>query len=558
MGTGTIAWLVANGVGLIVLVVVLAGWARVQPHNRRLVMAGTACVLGVGTMLPLLLTPAQIPTGWITVLHEGRGVRNIRQLYGLTVHAGAGFYCLIEWLSNHGPVTLPAVVRFNVCLAVVNALLFFFLAVYVLRSWWASLAFLVGYAGNLNTLHAAFSETPAVLWTTYFWLGCVAAAVIHKAHTTAGLRRLALFCLAVFAALAMLLRNELLVVGGPAVAAGLAKELGWDTSVRRAAQGVGQLLRSIIAGPLPIFLLVTAALVAIGFLPWVGHLSYAIEGIAPLSLSFLLLPQKLGVFLPFGFIALFVLGMIHATRHWLSFFLLPISFVVLFKIYAAATQGMLESFRYLTFLTPVVFFVALFGFRELSDWARRWAWPPWWKRPAVVLLALSMTAWQPLGPREIFGRRHDLPGLATAVPLLGRNQQTEVRYLLDLVTRYPHCAFLTKTTWDEATLDRPTRYRWSVFGGVVPYYQEKLHEGETPEQAATELARGASCVLFYRGLDCDLLDTDGCRPETNGRAALEERVLENLPYSDISSYGAHRAEIRLGVYPVVQAPAPAP
>jgi hypothetical protein len=33
--------------------------------------------------------------------------------------------------------------------------------------------------------------------------------------------------------------------------------------------------------------------------------------------------------------------------------------------------------------------------------------------------------------------------------------------------------------------------------------------------------------------------------------ALEERVLENLPYSDITEYGAHRAEIRLGVYPVV-------
>jgi hypothetical protein len=28
-------------------------------------------------------------------------------------------------------------------------------------------------------------------------------------------------------------------------------------------------------------------------------------------------------------------------------------------------------------------------------------------------------------------------------------------------------------------------------------------------------------------------------------------VLENLPYSEIYEYGAHHAEIRLGVYPIV-------
>jgi len=28
-------------------------------------------------------------------------------------------------------------------------------------------------------------------------------------------------------------------------------------------------------------------------------------------------------------------------------------------------------------------------------------------------------------------------------------------------------------------------------------------------------------------------------------------VLENLPYSEVQEFGAHRPEIRLGVYPVV-------
>ena len=80
------------------------------------------------------------------------------------------------------------------------------------------------------------------------------------------------------------------------------------------------------------------------------------------------------------------------------------------------------------------------------------------------------------------------------------------------------------------------------------------------EQLATELAPEVSCVLFYRSLDCDLVGLDGCRAETDGRTPLEERVLENLPYSEIYEYGAHRPEIRLGVYPSfcgIRAPCPA-
>jgi len=231
--------------------------------------------------------------------------------------------------------------------------------------------------------------------------------------------------------------------------------------------------------------------------------------------------------------------------------LLPITLLILFKMYAAASQGMFEGFRYLTFLTPVVMFLALFGFRELSYWAERQGWPPWWKRSAVLLLMLSMGAWQPLGPRELFGRRQELPGLASVAPLLAWNQQTEVRYLLDLITRYPECVFLAKTPQSESIGKGPTGYRWSVFGTAVVHYQEVLDNGGTLEQIARQVAPTASCVFFYRSLDCSLIDFDQCRAEIEGRVALEERTLPNLPYTDANSYGAHRAEIHLGVYPVV-------
>jgi hypothetical protein len=549
-GTGGIVWLAANGLALVLLAVVLGGWARARPRVRRRAIAGAVCLtLGVAVLL-VLFKPAQVPIGWITVLQEGRSIRNVQQLYGQGAHFGPGFVCLSDWLTGHDVTTLPAVVHMNLCLAVVNTIIFFFLASYVLPSWWASLAFTAGYACNLNTLHAAFSELPAMVCTTHFWLGCIAAAVIDDADAAPGLRRLALFWLALLVTLAALIRAELLLVGGPAVAVGVAKAFGWETEVRRAARTAGRLAHAIVAGRWSIFVLAIAALAAINFLPWMGEWSYVIDGIAPLNFSFVLLPQKLGVFLPFGLIALFILGLVYTLQRWLSFVLLPLTLLTLYKVYASATQGIFEGFRYMTLLTPIVLFVALFGVREVSDWAQRWAWPPWWKRLAVLLLALSMI-WQPLGPRETFGRRQQLPGLAPAKPLLGWNQQTEVRYLLDLVARYPTCVFLAKTVQAGHMHDEQSGYRWAAFGGSVAYYRDMPDAGEGLEQVARQLAPGAACVLFYQSLDCNLIGFDGCQTEMQGRMALEERVLENLPYSDIGSYGAHRAEIRLGVYPVV-------
>ena len=551
MSIGPLEWLVANGAVCILIVLVLGGWARARPQVRPHVVGGVVCVALAGCVLPLLFSPADVPLGWITPLQEGRSFRDIRQLYGQTAHAGAGFSTLIDWLSAHAVTSLPAVVRVNICVAVVNAILFFFVASFVLDSWWASLVFALYYAGNLNTLHAAVSETPAAVWSTHFWLGCIAAAVIDdQAHATPRLRRLALVLLVALAWLAALLRSELLLLGGPAVVVAVAKELGWEAEMRRAVRGAGRLVRSIVAGRLSIFVLATAALLAMRFLPRMGPVSYAIDGIAPLNLSFLLMPQKLGVFLPVGLIVLFVLGLVHSTRRWVSFVLLPITLLTLFKTYASATQGAFEAFRYLTFLTPAVFFLALFGFRELCDWAQRWAWPSWWKRPALLLLGLSMLAWQPFGPRETFGRRHHVPGLTSPEPLLGRNLQTEVRYVLDLVRRYPSCVFLVKAQRDESRLDGPPRYRWGAFGAPVREFKEMLDTGESPEQVAANLVPGAACVLFYRSLDCDLVDSDGCQAETHGRVALEERVVGDLPYSDISEYGEHRAEIHLGVFPI--------
>ena len=549
-----IAWLIANGVALLLLLLVLGGWARSQPQVRRHAIAGTVCVTLALALLLMLFKSTDVPTGWITVLMEGGSIRNVQQLYGQGAHFGRGFYFLAYWLCGHDVTTLPAVVHANLCLAAIKTIIFFFLASYVLRSWWTGLLFALGYVCNLSTLHAAFSETPAMLWATHFWLGCVAAAVIDDdANTTIRLRWLAFLCLALLAVLATLLRGEFVVLAAPAVAVALVKLVGGEPALRQAARSGGRFLGAIVAGPFSVFLLVAGALALWELVPWPeGTVGWAIAGLRPLNLSFLNMESTLAVILPLGLVALFVLGMVHATRQWVSFLLLPVALLILVKVYTRASHGVLfERLRYLTFLTPAVLLVSLFGFRELSGWAQRWTWPPWWKRLAVLLLLMTLTIWRVPGPKEIFRRRHQLPGVATSELLLGWNQQTEVRYLVDLVARYPRCAFLVKVAPNGWVVGDKTGYQWTAFGAPISRYHVRPNIDGSLEQVATQLAPGAACVFFYRSLDCDLIGFTGCEAETQGRAALEERVLENLPYSDITEYGAHHAQIRLGLYPVM-------
>jgi len=541
-------WLLTNGIALALLVATLRGWARCQPRFREIVpvIYGAAVLV----LLFVVLTPSKVPIGWITVLMEGRGIRNVEQLYGRGAHFGIGFDMLIESLTGHDATTLPAIVRLNVCLTAVNAIAFFLIGRYVLGSWWASSAFALLYAGNLNTVHAALSEGPAAFGATHFWFGTVAGGVIDDARAPRRLRVCALLLLAVVVGLATLVRSEWCLVGGPALILAGARIFGWEAEVRRAAADGGRLLRSVVSGPLSVFVLASLVLCAVQWLPWMGHLSYVLAALAPLNLSFLRLPWKLGVFLPVGVIILFVLGVVHGTRRWLTFLMLPISLLILFKLYDIAMQGVFEGFRYLTFVTPSVFFLALFGFRELSAWAKRWDWPWWWRRPALLLLGMTLLIWQPAGWPESFGRRHALTGIVTPAPLLSRNQQTEVRYLLDLTARYPDCVFLTKTVEAGHAGDDRSGYRWTLFGRPLRSPRDLPGPVNDPEQSARRLASDTPCLLFYRGLDCNLVGFDECGSEMRGRPPLEERVLENLPYSDTRAYGVHTPEIHLAVYAI--------
>jgi hypothetical protein len=552
MNAAAVVWLIACGSAAALCLAVVGTWAAQRPAVRRQALPAALCVAATIALALLFFDRSQVPTGWITVLMEGRSVRNVQQLYGHGSHFGSGFYFLEDWLTGHDVTTLRAVVHANLVTAAVNVVLFFFIAAYVLGSRPVAAIFALGYAANLNTLHAAVSETPAMLWATHFFLGCSAAAAIDDEGAGFRLRLAAVVWLSLLVWLVGQLRSELLVAGLPALGAAAVRLWLGQAAMQRAAAASVEFLHSIVSARLPIFLIAAGALAALEFLPWPGNIwGWAAAGLRPLNLSFLAMYWTLGALVAFAFVALSVLGVIHGLRRWPAFLLLPITFVVLLKVYATASHGVLfERWRYLAFLMPVVFFFALFGFRELSHWAQRWSWPPWWKQPVLLLLAMTFTVWQAAGPKEIFRRRQQLPGVATPAALLSWNQQTEVRYMLDLTERHPTCAFLVRSAQTAWVADRRVGYLWSAFGTPVRSYRELPDLGESPEQVADQLAPAADCLFYYRSLDCDLIDADGCVAATTGRTPIEERVFGNLPYSDITEYGAHRAEIRLGVFQV--------
>lgn len=552
-------WWAGNILAVALLVAMLIEWARVREGVGRRAVLGGAAAAGAALVALVLLAQHSVPLAWITVLQEGRTLRNVQQLYGMTTHHGPGFGAIIDVLSGHGVTTLPALASFNLVLWAVNAVVFLFLAEAVLRVRWAALVLALTWAANLNTLHAAVSETPAMLWTTLCWAGALAVAALAEPRATPRLRWCALACLAVLAALATLVRRELLLVGGPAVAVGAFVAAGRGDRLHAAARWLGGVARALFAGPWWRLVLVVAGLVALERLPWPLHVRWVIAALQPFNPTFLDLPRALGVFLPLGMLVLIVLGIVHGLRHWVAFALVPLTVLVLARLYASAGHGVyFETFRYLAYVTPLAFLLALFGFRELGALAARWQWPWWWRRVALVALALTFTLWRPPGMlKELFGRGHALPGigalppalLRVSAPLLAWNVQTEVRYLLDLVRRHPDCVFLTRALRAESRFDDMPGAQWVAFGAALPTYRTLADAGQSPAAAAAALAPDAACVFVYRGLDCHLRDEHACPPR-DAHAPVEERVFENLPYNDIREYGAHEPEIRLGIYRV--------
>jgi hypothetical protein len=526
----------AHGVGLLLLVLVVVAWLRLHRERRASVALGLAAIAAFTWLALGRVDAAAIPTRWITALQEGTTETNVGQLYGRGVHAGDGLRVIVAALSPGGAYGIRSAVRVNLWLAGVNAIAFFVAARLTLRRWITAALMTALFAANVVSLHAALSEVPAELVTAYFLAGALAAAVLDRhALAPAWARGAALALLALLTLFALSVAVARLRLGDEAAARLAPRALAW-------LSGLGRSGRLALAAAL-----VASWLAAAFVLP--GRASWAVQGLHPLNPTILTMPAVMLYFVPLGVAALSVLGVAHALRAPHRFFLAPLSLVVLYRIYYAAQSGFFELFRYLTLVMPIALFLALFGFRELEAIAARRAWGPRWRGAAAFGVAILCALFPLPGAVQLFVP--GVPRLSPATLVLDRNQQREVRYLLELEGRFPDCALVTKVARRPNDPDRPLaphEYDLVAFGrplsGMIPL----PHGDRGLAAAAATLPTPVSCALFYRGLDCNLTHGDRCADELRDLPVVDERTFGSAPYNTVSERGEPGPIVTLGVY----------
>lgn len=523
--------------------------------GRKIVVAGAVVGLAAPVLILLLLDARDIPAGWISVLHEGLSSANILQLYGRGVHAEENFFSIQFLMLHHRCQVLQEVVLMNICLAAFNTVFFFVVAYSVLNklTWAAVATFMMAF--NLNFVHSLLSELPAQLLSTYFLMGvCACGLLNHRDRIGRASSSAALTLLLCLAILAFCTRMETGVLSLPALAVGFIKLFGYEGQVARLARRALSFCKENRSWFVP-------AAAAASLLATFGWLrldlrecppaAWAMDGLFPFNPSFLTLPYFLFSFISLGFIFIFVLGLFVSFRRLLAFFFLPLATLILFRVYYSASHGRhgpyYERFRYLCFLMVHVSLLSVFGL----DWLRRWLasrrWSGFRKRSLAVLVGVSFLVWTPFGWSRYFGKGHDLDRIARPRFLLGRNQQTETRYLLLLTKRFPDCIFVSRTLATRPGSD--PRYRWVFFGQKI-HITTDSSRGLRLEEVAARRVPKARCLLFYRGLDCNRIRSDGCVDETSGRKPLDELVFPSLRYNDAQEWGTCRPVVHLGVYPI--------
>jgi len=547
-----------NGSALVLFLVLLFVWLLRFRRDRAVILSAAGLAAGALAVLICAGDPSRIPNGWITVLHEGYGYQNLMQLIGLGVHSGPNFLVWQEFWVERGALAvdaeiLRATVFVNLCLGVVNVTAFFVAAYLSTRKLLAGLLLSVLMAGNVCYVNSLVSETPAQLVLCYFFMFALAAASINArerlGRTVSWIAALQLFMVGF---LLCATRQEMIVLVLPAVLAGFIRLYSLDSLVWGWLKSWWRLAVRHWRLVLPVVLVVAVA----STFWWADYhhagearVGWAIDGLFPFNPSFLTPPWFLMAYLPLGLVLLFILGVVHSFRRPFKFFLLPLSLLILWRVIYSATHGwggpFYERFRFLTLLSPICVFLAVYGLQELKYWLERISWLKRRAKLFAALFGLTFLLWWPLGWGVYFDRGHRLPGIPSSRALLSRNQQTEVRYMLDLMDRYPECLFMTRNM--KYAGDGKLTYYWGWFGKQVrmDLFEEK--PGETPEAAAAEFAPDRACVLFYYGLDCNKQSGDRCQSQIEGRPLVEERRLESLDYTEFHGNDSYPPSIRLAV-----------
>ena len=539
-------------VALALFIGVALAWGR-HRERRRLVASGFIAVMAVTLIYLVMVRPTSIPIDWITTLHHGLERQSIFHLYARGAHVDVNFDSVLSAVAA-GPVpNLRDVVWMNLLLALVNAAIFFHIALYVTGPIWAFPWTLV-FALNPAMFLASFSELPTHLLAVYFLAAVIAWATLNDPLRQPRVIRAAAFALCVVLTLfAFLTRFEVALIGIIA----LTLHAGYAVIGAGAWTAAEQRLRHACEWALVFFEQHRAALAVLfvagcvvsntGVPKLVGRGTVA--GLNPFNPSiFSLLAYLPLLALPIGVSVAIVFGSIPAIVHFRRFGGLALSLFILVRVYFATWYEYFEMGRYLSYILPAIFLLGLFGKAQLDEIARR-RWSPNWGRAARIgYLATWFTLPLP-GVLEYYLRPDFDIGGGFSQLLLDRNNQREVRHLLTLTENNPQCAFVGRVVQErQGDLKVGTQYAYVVFGAPVASPIVVPEDEGTLDDVITRYASRASCVRLYYGGDCNLTFTDRCEQFIVGRRFIDEERFWSRPYNNPFESGYGAPEIVLATY----------
>jgi hypothetical protein len=505
----------------------------------------------------------------ITAVQESTTLGDIRQLYGKSTHAGENFSWLMGLFTREGADRIYGVIAFNLVLTCVVSIVLFYVAYAVSGSlpW----ALMLGCANALSFPNrlSALSESPAAIVAAYFWLGVFLFFIINRELAAAGRfsktgnSRLwaALSALVCDTFLVMNTRIEFILVAMAAILAVAARMLFSEVRLAHLQAAAFEKIRALLKrigsfSWLAVFLLLVILLIpqlvlykACGRIGG-AHIRSICSAVNAFDATFLNAPFFLSTLLPLGMVLLFVLGVVYTLRQCLVFALLPVSFLLLFRVYYDTSHGVFyEMLRYMLNLMPLVMFFALLGYKEIERFFQKKGLQELWQKPVFILFGLFMLASAFSGYHTLLGRDEiDITGWKDIT--LDRNVQREVRYLAELTGRYKKALFISQVTQDDYGKNRGNAFKYVVFGSALPSPLE-VASASGLSNFMSESSRKGRQVLLYRGLDCNLDHGPDCFDGIEKGQLLEERRFADRPYNDKDEFGGHQPEVRLQVYRVI-------
>lgn len=548
-------------VALALFVLLVLAWGR---HGRRRILVASAVMTVSAIVLTYVATvrPNNIAIDWITILSHGLGGKSIMHLYARGLNVGASFGFVVGAVAAGTVPNLHDVVWLNLLLALINAAIFFHVAVHVVGLVWA-LPWTLAFGLNPAMFMASFSELPTQLLALYFSTALIAWAVAVDALPQPRVMRGAAYVLcAVLTLLAGLTRSEVALIGGVALALHAAHALlgpeSWSAATQRLRDACRQPLVFLDDHPAAVVVLCVVGIwLSLAGLPWGLAGRSESGGLYPFNPSILSLLAYLPMLLlPIGVSIAVLLGFIHAIVHFRRFGGLALSLFILVRVYFAAWSQYFEMARYLSHILPAIFLLGLFGKEQLDQMERRWR--PHWGRAARIGYLMAWFTLPLPGILEQYARPEYQPGGGFSQLLLDLNTQREVRHLVALTENNPQCVFVARVVEDRADrLAGPehhgdpktaTEYVYVFFGAPLSEPVLVSEKEMRLDDAIARYASGASCVRLYYGGDCNLTFTDRCTEFVAGRRLVEEQRFWSRPYNNPLQSGYGAPEIVLATY----------